>query len=126
MNRHFETILVLGIPAGIESLQASGVIDESAIRTRFEALGPLLDERGRRRFAGAEALAAGRGGIEAVSRATGMARSTIGRSLKELRSSEAVYARRIRRPGGGCKPLIETGRSLEADLRALVEPSVNR
>jgi hypothetical protein len=31
-----------------------GVIDESAIRQRFEALAPVLDERARRRFAAAE------------------------------------------------------------------------
>ena len=42
------------------------MIDESAIRSRFEALAPLLDERALRRFAAAEAQAAGRGGIAAV------------------------------------------------------------
>jgi hypothetical protein len=30
------------------------MIDESAIRLRFEALKPVLDERGRRRFAAAD------------------------------------------------------------------------
>jgi hypothetical protein len=39
------------------------VIDESAIRQRLEALAPVLDERGRRRFAAAEATSAGHGGI---------------------------------------------------------------
>ena len=113
----------MGIPLRIGSLYADGVIDESAIRMRFGALGPVLDERGRRRFAGAEAMAAGRGGIEAVARATGIARSTIGRALKELRSGDAVDARRVRRPGGGGKPMIKTDPSLEADLRSLAEPS---
>jgi hypothetical protein len=42
------------------------VIDELAIRLRFEALAPVLDEQGRRRFAAAEAAAAGRGGVSAV------------------------------------------------------------
>jgi hypothetical protein len=37
------------------------VIDDAAIKLRYEALDLLLDERGRRRFAAAEALAAGRG-----------------------------------------------------------------
>jgi len=46
------------------------VIDESAIRLRFAALAPVLDERGKRRFAAAEAMAAGRGGVSAVTRAT--------------------------------------------------------
>jgi len=38
------------------------VVDDAAIRLRYEALDPVLDERGRRRFAAAAALAAGRGG----------------------------------------------------------------
>jgi hypothetical protein len=99
------------------------VIDESAIRQRFEALDPLLDERGRRRFAAVEALTAGHGGIVAVSRATGVARSTIGRALEELRSGEEPDPDRIRRPGGGRKPLVETDRRLLDDLRSLVEPA---
>ncbi|MEF0865211.1 ISAzo13 family transposase, partial [Rhizobium sp. BR 318] len=49
------------------------MIDEAAIQLRYAALEPVLDERGRRRFAAAEALAAGRGGVTAVSRITGLA-----------------------------------------------------
>ncbi|MBV8616274.1 MAG: ISAzo13 family transposase, partial [Acetobacteraceae bacterium] len=55
------------------------MIDTAAIKARFEAMAPFLDERGRRLFAASEARAAGRGGVEAVFRATGIARSTIGR-----------------------------------------------
>jgi hypothetical protein len=98
------------------------VIDESAIRQRFEALTPVLDERGRRRFAAAEATSAGHGGVSAVTRATGIARSTIGRGLAELRAGETPDAERIRRPGGGRKPVSETDASLLDDLRALVQP----
>jgi hypothetical protein len=98
------------------------VIDESAIRQRFAAVAPLLDERGRRRFAAAEALTAGRGGIVAVSRATGVARSTIGRGLAELRDGEELDPERVRRPGGGRKPLIAQDPTLLADLWALIEP----
>jgi Rhodopirellula transposase DDE domain len=97
------------------------VIDESAIRLRYEKLAPVLDERGRRRFGAAEAIAAGHGGIAAVTRATGLARSTIGRGLAELRRSGEV-SDRVRRPGGGRKPLSETDTSLLEDLRSLVEP----
>jgi Rhodopirellula transposase DDE domain len=98
------------------------VIDESAIRLRFDALAPVLDERGRRRFAAAEAMAAGYGGVSAVERATGIARSTIGRGLLDLRSEEPEPTERVRRPGAGRKPLSETDASLTDDLRALVEP----
>jgi transposase len=99
------------------------VIDESAIRLRFEALDPLLDERGRRRLAAAEAMAAGRGGVSAVSRATGIARSTIGRALVELRAGAILQDNRVRRVGGGRKPLSETDASLLDDLRRLVDPA---
>lgn len=98
-------------------------VDESAIRQRFEALAPVLDERGRRRFAAAEAITAGRGGVAAVARATGLARSTIGRALAELRGSEAVDTQRIRRPDGGRRPRVATDAGLIEDLRALVEPA---
>jgi transposase len=99
------------------------VIDESAIRLRFQALDPLLDERGRRRLAAAEAMAAGRGGVSAVSRATGMARSTIGRALVELRDGARLDDSRVRRAGGGRKALSETDASLLDDLRRLVDPA---
>ena len=53
------------------------VIDISAIKVRFEALAPYLDERGRCLRAASEARAAGRGGLEALFRATGVARLRI-------------------------------------------------
>jgi hypothetical protein len=100
------------------------MIDESSIRLRFEALKPVLDEHGRRRFAAAEVQAAGFGGIEAVARITGIARSTIGRGLAELRGSiTPPPPGRVRRPGAGRKPLTETDPSLLDDLRGLVEPA---
>jgi DNA-binding phage protein len=70
---------------GRSSAYPEAVIDIDAIRARFEALEPVLDERGRRLFAASEARAAGHGGVVAVSRATGIARSTIDRGLADLR-----------------------------------------
>ena len=101
------------------------MVDESGIHLRFTALDPVLDERGRRRFAAAEARTAGRGGIAAVARITGLARSTIGRGLAELRgtASDAVARGRTRRPGGGRKKLTDTDATLLADLQGLVEPA---
>jgi hypothetical protein len=101
------------------------VIDHAAIELRYSALAPLLDERGRRRFAAAEALAAGHGGVTAVSRITGLARSTIDRGLAELRGEGAPAAAsdRVRRAGGGRKPLVATDATLLGDLEGLVEPT---
>ena len=50
--------------------------------------------------AAAEAKAAGYGGIAAASRVTKLARSTIGRGLKELRDPGSL-GRKVRRKGGG-------------------------
>ena len=101
------------------------MIDEAAIQLRYEALDPVLDERSRRRFAAAEARAAGRGGVAIVSRITGVARSTINRGLAELDDDAPrdVAVRRVRRPGGGRKMLIETDTTLLSDLQGLVEPT---
>jgi hypothetical protein len=96
----------------------------SAIKLRYEALSPVLDERGRRRFAAAEALAAGWGGIAAVCEATGIARSTIGYGLRELRGQAPDSALGgIRRKGAGRKPLTETDPTLLSDLEDLVDPA---
>src|SRR5262245_7157174 len=88
---------------------------------RYKALSPVLDESSRRRFGAAEAIAAGRGGVSAVMRATGLARSTIGRGLAELRRKDMPEGR-VRRPGGGRKALSTADTSLVEDLRSLVEP----
>ena len=99
------------------------MVDPTAIRARYEALSPHLDERGRRVFAASEARTAGYGGIAAVSRATGIAASTIGRGLDELADTAAEWTTsRVRRPGGGRKPLVLTDASLLEDLLSLVSP----
>ena len=98
------------------------MLDFEAIRHRYTQLSPHLDERGRRMFAAAEARAAGYGGIAAVSRATGLAASTIGRGLKEL-AAAGLESDRIRRPGGGRKALLVSDTKLLDDLLTLVAPS---
>jgi Rhodopirellula transposase DDE domain len=98
------------------------MLDTDAIRERYTQLSPHLDERGRRIFAAAEARAAGYGGIAAVSRATGLAASTIGRGLKEL-AAAGLEGDRIRRHGGGRKALRVSDTKLLDNLLTLVAPS---
>src|ERR1700688_2808968 len=98
------------------------MIDPAPIRDRFTALVPHLNERERRLFAATEAAAAGYGGIAAVSAATGIAVSTIGRGLKDLAEASGLVPGRVRRAGGGRKPLVECNPDLMRDLMALVEP----
>jgi hypothetical protein len=99
------------------------MIKTDAIHDRFVIVAPHLDERGRRSFAAAEARSAGYGGIAAVARATGIARSTIGRGLAELVSASSADLDRTRRTGGGRKALTATDPTLLEDLLSLVSPS---
>ncbi|MGH7194009.1 MAG: ISAzo13 family transposase, partial [Candidatus Saccharimonadales bacterium] len=98
------------------------MVDETPIRARYEAVRSSLDERGRRLCAAAEARSAGHGGIAAASRATKVARSTIGRGLKDLRDPASVTGR-VRRAGAGRRPLRVKDPTLLADLQLLLEPA---
>src|SRR3954454_10448044 len=98
------------------------MINETSIRERFAAVGSGLNERSRRLFAAAEAKTAGYGGIVATSRATGNARSTTGRGLKDLHGL-GTFSDLIRRPGSGRRALTEADPALLEDLRQLLEPA---
>jgi hypothetical protein len=98
------------------------MIDRRGIQQRWDADGSKRDERGRRVFAASEARAAGRGGLAAVSQITGLARSTIGRGLHDL-DTPAPLRGRVRREGGGPRPLSDRDPTLLADLERLVEPA---
>jgi hypothetical protein len=100
------------------------MIDIAIITARFDALARFLNERDRRLFAASEARAAGRGGIAAVSRATGIARSTIGRGLADLQSGAVPSSTRVRRRGGGCKAATQTQPGLLDALKDLVQSSI--
>ena len=54
------------------------------IKAKYTSLEPVLDERARRLWAGAEARAIGRGGITRVAQAIGLSRVTVRAGLKEL------------------------------------------
>ena len=98
------------------------MIDREGVRQRWEADGSKRDERGRRLFAASEARAAGWGGLAAVSAITGLARSTIERGLKDL-DAPPLPRGRVRREGGGPRPLSERDPTLIDDLKRLVEPA---
>ena len=98
------------------------MIDTSVIRERFTAVGRELNERGRRLLAAAEAKTAGHGGITAASHATGVARSTISRGLRDLADPGSLSGE-VRRPGGGRPTLTGADSTLLEDLRQLLEPA---
>lgn len=87
----------------------------------FATVTPLLDERQRRVLVGAQARALGRGGIAAVSRASGASLSTVQKGLAEV-DAGVDPAAPVRRPGAGRKKLIDKQPHLLLDLDDLVEP----
>src|SRR3972149_10472 len=98
------------------------MIDEEAIGERYRALAGELDERRGRLWAAAEARSHGHGGLAAVVRATGMAENTVRAGLRELEAGHTLEPGRVRRRGGGRKPLSETDPTLVRDLERLVDP----
>src|SRR5436305_8488327 len=93
-----------------------------AVRKRFREMARVLDEQSLRRFAALEARAMGHGGVYAMARASGLARSTIYRGLADLRDNVAAPAGRIRSQGGGRKKKLTEDPTLLIDLKRLVEP----
>jgi len=96
------------------------------IRRKYRALEPELDERRRRQWAAAESRDLGWGGMTTVAQATGLSRTTITVGTGELAQPakrRALEGMRVRRPGGGRRPLAETDPDLLAALEALIEPT---
>src|SRR5882724_5332957 len=96
------------------------------LRRKFTRVESELNERGRRRWAASEALELGHGGIKAVAQATGLGERTIRRGCQDVRDDHTPASRagrRIRRAGGGRKPLQTHDPALVSALEALVEPT---
>ena len=91
------------------------------IGEKFRALAGELNERQRRLWAASEARAAGRGGVAATARATGISVLTIRKGMSELRAGERLEPGRVRRPGAGRKPITEVDPTLLGDLERLVD-----
>ncbi len=102
---------------------AQSIVDE--IQKKYEFMRRELDERGRRLWAASEAMTLGRGGAPAVARATGIGEKTIRRGWEELQCGPATApspdSRRVRRVGGGRKPLTQEDAHLCEVLERLVE-----
>jgi len=86
-----------------------------------------MNERMRRTWAAAEAMEIGWGGVSAVVSATGLSHNTIDLGVRELKQgvpsdSPEAPCGRVRRVGGGRKPVTRHDASLLRDLESLVDP----
>lgn len=93
-----------------------------AVGRRIAVLWPQLTERQRRLLLGAEARELGYGGVSAVARVAGVARSTVTVALAELDRPSELTGGRSRRPGAGRKAATVKDPGLVAALDALVDP----
>ena len=83
---------------------------------------PVLNEAQARWYAAVKAIELGRGGIERVHEVTGLARPTIRKGIREVRSSEPLdLAKGIRSPGAGRRRLADEDPELVGDLERLLE-----
>jgi len=93
------------------------------IRCKYITIIGDLDERGRRRWAAAEAVSLGWGGIAAVAQATGISDRTIRNGIREINTGSALSANRQRRLGGGRLARENEQPKLLEALERLVEPA---
>lgn len=99
-------------------------MDKEKISKRFGILEPILNERMRRHFAAAEALAIGHGGITLVAEATGVSRRAITAGCKEIENigKDDLAAQGIRKKGAGRKRAVDNQPLLLLELEKLIEP----
>jgi transposase len=96
------------------------------LRKKYRMVQAVLDERGRRVWAAAEAISLPHGGVSLVAQATGLSRTTIHAGIREFesRKTKPLETGRSRRAGGGRKPLTFHHPDLLKALEQLVEPLV--
>ena len=83
---------------------SSDPVQDETYERAEQSLPGLLDEQQRRLYAGLESLRHGSGGDNKVASRLGMARAAVTKGRRQLLSGE-FESQRIRKPGGGRKPL---------------------
>ena len=93
------------------------------VRQKYLAVSNDLDERGRRRWAAAEARSLGWGGVVAVAEATGLSDRTIRSGIRELSDPKVLSPDRQRKPGGGRRAIEVDNPKVVDFLERLVDSS---
>jgi Rhodopirellula transposase DDE domain len=105
---------------------------KSVIRKKYQRISHCLDEKSRRLWCAAEALAIKKGGVAIVHAGTGVSRPTIYAGIKELEGKRGRKRRkrrrrkksdgRVRKKGGGTKATSKKTPEVLHALEALIEP----
>ena len=91
------------------------------IRDKYALISPHLNERGKRLFAGIEAMSLGYKGLKLVSEATGLNRGTVAIGRDELISGEVLDVAKVRKNGAGRKTVLEKHPEIRDALIQLVD-----
>jgi hypothetical protein len=97
-------------------------VTETALKDKYHKIFPQLTERQRRLVVAADAQALGRGGIKLVRLASGMAKATIHKGIKELEQASEMPKHRSRIKGGGRKRIEVDQPGVTEALDKLVDP----
>ncbi len=99
--------------------------DSKQDATYFRRVLETLNEAQRRWLVGREALQRGRGGIQRMLEASGLSKPTIFKGIQELRSRRQLVAQegRVRKPGGGRKPVEDHDPEITRLLEEVMEES---
>jgi hypothetical protein len=98
-------------------------MEKHEVQAAYAVMRAALNERQWRVYLAVEATKLGLGGISAVARDAHTTRNTIRKGMTEIASGQAYVAgERIRRCGGGRKPLRARDETLVTDLEALLDP----
>ena len=97
-------------------MNASSIKQDTGL---FRRVLGTLNEAQRRWLVGREALRRGRGGIERMVEASGLSKPTMLKGIRELRGKRKLAAEegRVRKPGGGRKPIEDR----DPDITRLLE-----
>jgi transposase len=88
---------------------------------KYEQMKSSLNEKQWRQYLAMEAKE--RGNLAAVAREAKVSENTIRRGIREIEAGDVYQeGERIRKEGGGRKPLVQTDESLLADLEGLLQP----
>ena len=96
---------------------------DNRTRDRIRKMLPLLDEKQRRLYLAAETESIGHGGLSAIHELTGVSKTTIIKGKNELRNSCNNNDGRIRKNGGGRKPITQKYNNITEEIEKIIESS---
>ncbi|MCL2257755.1 MAG: ISAzo13 family transposase [Candidatus Bathyarchaeota archaeon] len=94
---------------------------DGVTKTRIQKMLPLLNEKQRRMYLATEVESIGYGGLQAVHELTGMSKTTIIKGKKDLQQNNPPKETRIRKTGGGRKPITQKHQTLKTQIEKILE-----